>query len=165
MNGESKALTALTVEDDGDDDNEEFVFFGQEHEGISKWWMLLDSKSTCSVMCNEELVKNIWEVDNFLTIKTYGGTTKTNLRCDVPGFGEAWFHKNCIANIIALHKTRKKFRITYNSSEGAFFTVHKPEYDVYFLESEKGQYYHYMSNPEVNLCITTVEGSKKLFTR
>eukprot|EP00957_Ditylum_brightwellii_P065144 4941290-Ditylum_brightwellii.AAC.1 len=129
---QSNAVTALTVAEEADDDNDngDFMFLGTQYQGINKNWVLLDSDSTCSIMCNQDLIKNIREVDEWLTIHTYSGTTCTNLKCDVPNYGEAWFHKGGLANILALHDVRKKFRVTYDSDEGSYFTVHKPKCEV-----------------------------------
>eukprot|EP00957_Ditylum_brightwellii_P000595 45995-Ditylum_brightwellii.AAC.1 len=147
-------LTVGTSKEKNKSDGE-FIFFGAEHKGISKDWTLLDCESMCSVFCNPNLVKNIHEVDHYLIIKTYGGTTRTKLKCDVPCFGKVWFHKDSIANIIPLHHARKKYRITYNSENGAYFTVHMLDEDIHFVESKSGLDFHDLVSPDVMLCITT----------
>eukprot|EP00957_Ditylum_brightwellii_P014401 1084089-Ditylum_brightwellii.AAC.1 len=100
-----------------------------EHDGLNKLWLLLDSQSTMSSMCNGDLVTNIRRSKSKLHMGTYGGETSTDLLCDVSGWGTAWFHPNGMINIIALHEAKDEWRVTYNSKGGNVFKIHKPTHD------------------------------------
>eukprot|EP00957_Ditylum_brightwellii_P060655 4605247-Ditylum_brightwellii.AAC.1 len=82
----------------------------------------------------------------------------------MPNHGEVWFHRDGIANILALHDIRKTFRVTYDSDEGSYFMVHKSTYDMRYNKSNSGLYYHDAVDPAVSLFIMTVEGNKQWFT-
>ena len=49
---------------------------------------------------------------------------------DWPGFGEVWFHRGGISNILSLALVKEMFRITYNSAmvtDANTFVVHKKD--------------------------------------
>eukprot|EP00957_Ditylum_brightwellii_P002483 190336-Ditylum_brightwellii.AAC.2 len=66
-------------------------------------------------MPNANLVTNIRKAPMRLYMGTYAGKAYTNLICDFGGWGTTWFHPNRIANILALHKAKDKWRVTYDS--------------------------------------------------
>jgi hypothetical protein len=68
--------------------------------------------------------------------------TSTSQVGDLPGYGEVWFHKNGIANILALARVKEKYRVTYNSEGGNSFQVWKPDGTAReFHESPGGLYF------------------------
>ena len=61
-----------------------------------------------------------------MTLSTQAGSTRTNLMGDMTGYNEpVWFHPGGIANIFAISKMIKKFRVTYDSENVNDFRVHK----------------------------------------
>ena len=87
-------------------------------------WMLLENQFTVNVFYNPRLLRNIRRAPYFLKIYSTGGSTKTNLIGDLPGFGVVWFQLKGIKNILSLSKVKKKFRITFNSAGSDTFDVH-----------------------------------------
>eukprot|EP00957_Ditylum_brightwellii_P122360 9331553-Ditylum_brightwellii.AAC.1 len=69
--------------------------------------------------------------------------------CDFGGWGTTWFHPNGIANILALHEAKDKWRVTYNSEGNNTFKIHKPDPIILFNESDNGLYYHDVSDRSV----------------
>eukprot|EP00957_Ditylum_brightwellii_P092612 7052389-Ditylum_brightwellii.AAC.1 len=63
-----------------------------------------------------------------------------------------WYHPTGIANILAFHKAKDKWHVTYDSHGGNTFTIHKPTHGVHFTESGNGLYYHDALNRSVTLC-------------
>eukprot|EP00957_Ditylum_brightwellii_P184480 14051030-Ditylum_brightwellii.AAC.1 len=53
----------------------------------------------------------------------------------------------------------------YDSVAGNKCTVHKPGYDVDFIESPNGLYYHDMSDMLMSFHISTVKGNRQIVTR
>ena len=45
---------------------------------ISKWWLLLDSQSTLDLICNRELLNDVWTVDKGVHIRCNAGSRYTN---------------------------------------------------------------------------------------
>ena len=79
-------------------------------------------------------------------------------------YGTVWFHPNGIANILSLTKMKAKHRVTYDSTDGNEFRVHKTGGTVrIFTESEKGLYYYDTNQGEIAL-VSTVETNKSKYT-
>jgi len=51
----------------------------------------------------------------------------TNIIGDLPGYSIVWFHRNGIANILSLANVKNKHKVTYDSSNGNPFVVHKQD--------------------------------------
>ena len=86
--------------------------------------ILLDSASTISLMCNEDMVDNLRPANQTIKLDTNGGTRKLTLKVDMAGLGEVNFDHEAIANIFGLSDLKKKYRITYDSEKDDIFHVH-----------------------------------------
>ena len=58
---------------------------------ISKWWLLLDSQSTLDLICNRELLNDVWTVDEGVHICCNAGSRYTNQQGYLPGYGVVWY--------------------------------------------------------------------------
>ena len=94
-----------------------------------------ESSREMHVYCNTGKVI-IWKVD------------------DWPGFGEVWFHRGGIANILSLALVKEMFRITYDIAMGTdskTFVVHKKDGNQRkFVQSTQGLYYCDVSDNSKN---------------
>eukprot|EP00957_Ditylum_brightwellii_P200986 15320847-Ditylum_brightwellii.AAC.1 len=61
-----------------------------------------------------------------------------------------------------MSKVKDRYHVTYDSQNGNKFTVHKPGYDVDFIESLNGLYNHDMSNILMSFHITAVEENRQM---
>ena len=65
----------------------------------------------------QNLLSNIRQVERTMFIHCNAGSAETNVVGDLGNYGEAWYHPNGIANILSLAKVKKKFRLTFDSSD------------------------------------------------
>ena len=78
--------------------------------------------------------------------------------------------RSSLTNILSLAEVRKQYRVTYDSAQGLYFTVHRSDQglpDLIFEEHECGLY---IWEPEqeseiVFQVVNTVEENKKSFTK
>ncbi len=85
----------------------------------------------------------------------------------IPGYpGDVWYNPKGIANILSMANVKKCYQITYDSSQGDGFIVHKTNgTQRCFMESDKGLFYLDRSEqPKATVLVTTVEDVKSNFT-
>ena len=84
--------------------------------------ILIDTGSTCSVFCNEDLLQNIHQSNTILHAKTNGGSQDSTMRATLPGFFDVWFNSQSMVNILAWCDVSEHYRITTDTSvEDAIF--------------------------------------------
>lgn len=131
---------------------------------VSKDWILLDNQSTVDVFYNPRLLRNIRQSEKGMEIHCNAGTTTTRMIGDFPGYGTVWFHPDGIANILSLSRVSKKYYVTFDSTNGNEFLIHKEDGKVHrFEQSERGLFY--MNTAEKSLAlVTTVDDKKSKYT-
>lgn len=105
-----------------------------------------------------------------LTVHCNAGTTVTQQRGILPGYGEVWYNPDGIANILSLSRMKGRFHVTYDSGEGNTFCACRDGRKYYFQESDKGLYY--MVGNGFNrdkggdfVMVETVAGNRSKFSR
>ena len=76
-----------------------------------------------------------------MTLVSNEGEIDTQMRCTIKKLDPeqpVWFHPEYITNVLSLALLKKQFRITYDSSKGGAFVVHRPGKD--------NMYFHCYSN-------------------
>ena len=100
-----------------------------------------------------------------MNLHTNGGVLTTNLKCDIPHWGEAWFAPNGITNIFSYSEMAKKYKITSDSSIDKAFTVHLPDRKVRFEELNNGLYVFIPKQYRNVQFLSSIEEYKNFFTK
>ena len=97
-----------------------------------------------------------------MKIHCNAGVAVTNLVGDLPGYGTVWYHPKGIANILSLSRVAIKHRVTFDSTAGNEFVVHKGAGSTRrFKQSERGLYYMDVSEVlDANEQGTTTDANK-----
>ncbi len=133
--------------------------------GIPKSWIILDNGSTIDVFCNKGLLENIREVKETMRIKCNAGTTVTNLKGDLPGYGPVWYNPEGIANILSLARVGDKYRITYDSGADAGFKIHKEDGTTRLFRRSRTGLFYVDTDEQGVVLVNTVEGIARNFTK
>ena len=108
-------------------------------------WIPLDNQSTVDVFHNAELLRSIHIHTSKMDIHCLQQCIiSTQLIGDLHGYGTVlWYNPKGIANILSLARVKEHgYRVTFDSSQGNEFHVHKPDGTCrVFKESMKGLYY------------------------
>jgi hypothetical protein len=169
LNTTGTQLLTAGLRDDGFDDQsgraKDWLFW-QSGGGIPSSWILLDNQSTVDVFSNRGLLKNIRNATTTMQIHCNAGVSHTNQIGDLPGYGTVWFHPRGIANILSLSRVKQKYRVTFDSTNGNQFIIHKPDGTTReFQESSRGLYYHDTNtSASASLLVNTVRNNSSQFT-
>jgi Zinc knuckle len=131
---------------------------------VSENWILLDNQSTVDVFYNKKLLRNVRRSKAGMEIHCNAGKTTTHMIGELPGYGTVWYHPEGIANILSLSRVSKKYRVTFDSSNGNEFTIHKEDGSFHrFKQSARGLYFMDTTKKATTL-ITTVDDKKSKYT-
>jgi hypothetical protein len=142
--------------------------FGFAQVDIMRTWILLDNQSSATIFCNPRMINNIHKTNDRLDLQTNAGILSTNMKCDIPEWGEAWFNPNAITNIFIYAEMAKKHRITTDSAKDNAFIVHLPDKQLRFEPTTNGLYV-YVPNLKNNhgmeiQMLSSVDENKMFFT-
>ena len=93
-----------------------------------------------------------------MVFKGNGRDINTTRKAYIKGHDEVWFDEQSITNIFSLKKVKRKLRVTHDSRNYRFFSVHNPiSQGVYFNIHKDGLYYHNTKNCHTTLVQTVSE--------
>jgi len=103
-------------EEEDSDDDFAFVSYGVlcnqvDNNNLPKSWILLYNQSTVDVFHNKDLLKNIQESGESMTIHCNAGTKSTHLIGELPGYGTIWYHPNVLQTSYQYPGSRKDLRL------------------------------------------------------
>ena len=95
-----------------------------------------------------------------MSVKRNGGSITTNKIGYIKNYGDVWFDKRAITNILCLKNVKHKYRVTYDSSTDGVFTVHKPGQQLYFVMHKDGLHCQDTRNRKITLVQTVQENEE-----
>jgi hypothetical protein len=99
-------------------------------------------ESLVDLFCNPELVDNIEEGKEVLTLSTNAGNLKTNKTAILPGYGKVWYSDKPMTNVFSLANMEKKYQVTFDSKRESAFTVHTEKQGLKFTKGPENLYYN-----------------------
>ena len=147
---------------------------------VPKHWLLLDSRSTISSICNPDLLKDIVTIDEPVRVFTNGGSQDYHERDTLKLMDfQAYFNPSSMANILSLSEIADMYRITMDTKASPSITVHiSGDNKLAFMKCGSRLYFYDIGtshddnkNSSINnkvtnySFLTTVANNKEFFTR
>jgi hypothetical protein len=113
------------------------------------------------IFCNPDMVTNIQQTDEELTLTTNAGVLQTNMKANVPGWGEVWFNLTAMMNIFSYAQMVNRYPVTYDSKKEDAFIVHLLHKQVYLLHyrDQVPFIYSTVTNTTTGACLVHVLGT------
>jgi hypothetical protein len=127
--------------------------------------ILLDSQSTMDLFCNKVITTFIYASTEPCMLQSNAGQMLISHKVMVPGLKQdVWFDADAPSNIVALSTLSKPYCITYDSTKGSCFIVHRQEANampnIVFHMHSSGLHYYDPSATSNFTFLTTVEENK-----
>lgn len=124
--------------------------------------ILLENQPTTDIFCNDKFVTDIKDTAAWTTIKTNGGTLTASKKAKIRNYGEIWFDKKAITNILSLKNVIEKgLRVTYDSDNNNSFVVNKEDGSkMYFRMHPNGLHYYDPKQQDVCMLDTVKQRSE-----
>jgi hypothetical protein len=146
-----------------DADFEGFTFHQAARCGNIKW-IFLDSQSTTDIFSNADFLSNIHESGRSMTIHCNAGSRHVTLVGTLRNYGEVWYCKYAITNILSLAKVKERYPVKYDSKQGNQFVVVQPHKKLIFKQSPSGLYYHDTADRAI-VMVNTVQKNREGYTQ
>ena len=130
-------------------------------------WIFLDCQSTVDLITNPRMLLNIRKVwrEDAIRVHCNSGFKVMDRIGDLPGYGTVWYEPIGIANILAMSRATKKFRVIFDSEGGNVFRMILLDREVRFQLSPNGLYYFNAAEREkIVLLLNTVLENREGFT-
>jgi len=101
-------------------------------------WILLNTGSSIEVFSNPNLLEVIYKSRESNKIHCNAGVIRVKHKRMLPKYGEVWYNKKGVSNILSMPSVTQKFPIVYDSMEGENFIVQKPTEHLIFNRSWSG---------------------------
>ena len=139
---------------------------------INKYWVLLDSQSTISILNNTNLLTNIRKCNPDEKVRCYcnRGYQDTDMMGSIKGLGGIYYNPNSLANILSLADVYNKgFHITLDTDIDPAFKIHNTSMgDIKFVRSNNGLHYYDIitnNNRKEFSMLQTAQQNKGMFNK
>ena len=111
------------------------------------------------------MVTNVKNADRKLHLGTNGGKATAIKKADLAGYGEVWFNKKSITNIISLAGMAKKYCVRYDPWQEDAFIVDTDKGVRKFVHGHNNIYKYLPPNKNVPLqLLEMIKENKKYYT-
>jgi hypothetical protein len=138
--------------------------FHQAARYVNPKCILLDSQSTTDIFNNADLLSNIHESGRSMTIHCNASSRRVTLIGTLRNYGEVWYCKDAITNILSLAKVKEQYPVKYDSKQGNRFVLVQPHKKVILKQSPSGLYYHDTPDRAIAM-VNTVKENRKGYTQ
>jgi hypothetical protein len=150
-------------DDDNYDGFEEFTFC-QSSKHVNPKWIILHIQSTTDIFWNPALFTNIRDANKSIGINCDAGMRHVSKIRTRNNYGDVWFSKDAIANIMPLSNIKELYPVKYDISDGHQFVVIHPNNQVLFKQSKSGLYYHKTGYRQIVL-VNTIQENQEGYTQ
>ena len=138
---------------------------------ISPDWLLLDSGSTVSSVCNVDLITNLRKSKEVMHVISNGGSQDYDAVGTLKLFPfNVYFNPKSLANILSLAQVQNMFRVTMDTAEEPTMMVHlSDDLILKFTQCGSGLYYYDVKENSATVnsysFLSTVRSNKDYFNR
>ena len=87
---------------------------------LDEYDVLCDNQATINVFRNKKLLKHIRSIDDEVSVSGVGGSLDLTMKGDLPGFGEVYYHPDCLANILCFHDLAEQKLVRFDENKNIF---------------------------------------------
>ena len=96
---------------------------------LDEYDVLCDNQATINVFRNKKLLQNIRSIDDGVSVSGVGGSLDLTMKGDLPGFGEVYYHPDCLPNILCFHDLAEQKLVRFDENKNMFIVnINEKEY-------------------------------------
>ena len=97
-------------------------------------YVLCDNQATINIFRNKKLLKNIRSINDGVSVSGVGGSLDLTMKGDLPGFGEVYYHPDCLANILYFHDLAEQKLVKFDENQNIFIVnINFPKREIICL--------------------------------
>jgi hypothetical protein len=135
--------------------------------------ILCDNQATVAVFHQRELLSNVREADQSISIHGMGGKVEVNLVGDYDWYGKVYYSPSSPANILCFHDLNSRFDVSFDGKKNMFIVkndddeyLFKGKNKLYIYDPLKHHDFNHIENNNSDVALVqTVESNEMLYTK